>query len=385
MNSWKLLPVLVSAVTACAADIDSASLLSLVQSNVRENANRMPRYVCRQRIQRKAFTQLEPRLTVTLHPGCAALAEQGLPKVPSLTPALTDRAYLDVMLAGDKELFSWPGGRSFDTEDPDELLGGGLSGSGDFANFVINIFSNASKVTFEYMGACPGGQCVRYGYVVPVETSGYIVKSRDKVGSRLGFHGTFDVDPQSANIIRMSVIATDPSHAIPEACAIRTRMSYTSTAAETREFMIPKSTEMEYLSKDGSYSVSDVVYEGCRQYTSESKLTFGEDIGSALRSGQAGVSQALPVVDTELQLRLASRVDSELASAGDNLQATALVRRVPDAGGGTISAGTVFRGHLTQLERVYIPQRQLLVGMRFDTIVFERRASPDDPRTDWQS
>jgi hypothetical protein len=44
------------------------------------------------------------------------------------------------MLAGGQELFSWPGGRSFGTQDPNDLLGGGLSGSGDFANFLISVF-----------------------------------------------------------------------------------------------------------------------------------------------------------------------------------------------------------------------------------------------------
>jgi len=68
----------------------------------------------------------------------------------------------------------------------------------------------------------------------------------------------------------MSVIATDPSKALSEACDIRTRMAYARTATNEQEFMLPESTEMEYLSKDGSYSVNSVVYEGCQEYRSES-------------------------------------------------------------------------------------------------------------------
>jgi hypothetical protein len=155
---------------------------------------------------------------------------------------------------------------------------------------------------------------------------------------------------------------------LPEACDIRTRMTYTRTALEAREFMMPESTEREYLSKDGSYSMNYVVYEGCHEYTAESVLTFGDDAGGPSLNGQPKAPQALPVTGSELELRLVSRIDSEAASAGDSLEAT-LVRQVGNTDGGRIPAGTSFRGHLTQLERAYIPRRQLLVGIRFDTIV----------------
>ncbi len=376
MSSWGSLLLVVSAVTASAAEIDSAALLSRVQSKVRENARSMPRYICRQTIVRQAFTRLAPQLTVAFdkHAGCDTLPEAGLPKIPSSTLAVTDRAHLDVLLSEGKELFAWPGGRSFDTADPDELLAVGLSGSGDFASFVIDVF-NLGKVTFEYLGACRGAACARYRYDVPVETSRYVVKSPENVWRKLGFHGTFDVDPQSSNLVRISVIATDPSKALPEACDIRTRMTYTRTAVEAREFMMPESTEREYLSKDGSYSMNHVVYEGCHEYTAESVLTFGDDAGKPPPGGPPKAPPALPVTGSELQLRFVSKIDSEVASAGDGLEAT-LVRPLGDKDGGRIPAGTSFRGHLTQLERAYIPRRQLLVGIRFDAIVLNGAPVP---------
>ena len=59
----------------------------------------------------------------------------------------------------------------------------------------------------------------------------------------------------------------------------------------------------------------------------------------------------------------------------DSLEGT-LVRPVRDADGGTIPAGIVFQGHLTQLEKTYIPERQMLVGIRFDTIVLNGAPVP---------
>jgi len=148
-----------------AGDVDSAALLARVQSKVRDNARRIPRYVCRQEIERTAFA--------TIHKSsgdCGTLPDQGLTKPPGLSLILADRAHLDVMLNEGKELFSWAGSHSFDADNPNALLGGGFSGSGDFASFVINVFT-LDQVTFYYLGACEAASCVRYRYDVPLEVS----------------------------------------------------------------------------------------------------------------------------------------------------------------------------------------------------------------------
>ena len=368
MNWWTPLLLPLSFWAASAGDIDSAALLSRAQSRIRNNAGKIPRYVCRQKIERTAFARLAPNLTVSVNKAgiCWTLPDRGLPKVPSLSLIQADRAHLDVMLAQGAEFFSWPGGRSFDTSDPGDLLGGGLSGSGDFASFVINVFAG-DEVTFEYLGTCPSAACARYRYDVPLQVSHYIVKSVLETVT-VGYHGTFDLDPQSAELVRMTVAPTELSEALPGACDIRTRMTYTRTTMQAGEFMIPESTEMEYLDGEGSYSLNRVSYEGCRQYTSESVLTFGDDTPQLLTGDNTKISQAPPVAGSELTLRLASKIDSEHGSAGDNLEAT-LVRAVQDTEGGSIPAATIIRGHLAELQRVYFPRRQVVIAIRFDTIV----------------
>jgi hypothetical protein len=75
--------------------------------------------------------------------------------IPGYTLVSSDRANLDVMIAGGAELFSWPGGGKFQTNNPDDLLGGGFAGSGDFASFIITAFTSG-QTTFEYLGPCAG-------------------------------------------------------------------------------------------------------------------------------------------------------------------------------------------------------------------------------------
>jgi hypothetical protein len=202
---------------------------------------------------------------------------------------------------------------------------------------------------------------------VPLELSHYIVENTVRQAT-VGYHGTFDVDSRSADLIEMTVLPTDLSKALAAACDIRIRMTYTRTAMQAGEFTIPETTEKEYLAKDGSFFVNRLSYEGCRQYTSESVLTFGNDAPATLPTSRAKISLALPVAGSELRLRLVSKIDSQVGSAGDSLEAT-LEHAVRDAEGGTIPAGTVIPGHLAQLERVHFPQRRVVIAIRFDTLV----------------
>ena len=226
------------------------------------------------------------------------------------------------MLAESSALFAWPGAKSFDADSPDLLLDGGFSGTGDFASFVISIFTSSAAV-FEYKGPCEGSPCVRYSYDLPVSESRYIVKSSSSEAT-VGFHGTFDVNPQTADLISLTVIPTDVSKSVQAACDIRTQMTYAKAEAGAGLFTVPASTEKEYLSKDGALFRDRVLYEGCREYRSESTLTFGDPASETVNGLKA--HPALPPASTEVQLRLSTNIDSEKNWAGDTIEATLFIR-----------------------------------------------------------
>ena len=362
--NWPGLLLLAGTITvAWAADVDSSALLARVQPKIVDNERRVPRYICRQEMERQDYAIIGKGSSMG---ACGTLDEQQARTRPPYRLMSSDRAKLDVMLAGEKEMFSWPGGRSFDTDNPADLLSGGLSGSGDFANFTISIFTT-DQTTFENQGPCQGPSCVRYSYDLPLEVSHYSVK--DSLGeTTLGFHGTFDVDPQTADLLQLTVIPTDLQQARATACDLRTKMTYTRTTMNTGDFTIPKSTEREFLARDGAYAVNRVSYEGCREYAAESVLSFDVDPAGTAPNAQVKVAPRLPTQGSELRLRLASKIDSEVNFAGDSLEAT-LDHPVRAAGGGTIQAGTIFRGHLAELGKVYFPRRQVVVAIRFDAMV----------------
>jgi hypothetical protein len=207
MNRLGLLLLAGATTVGWAADVNSSALLARVQSKVVDNERRVPRYICRQEMERQDYALINTNRVLTAR-ACGRLdgPQAAGTRLPYRLMS-SDRAKLDVMLAEEEELFSWPGGRSFETDNPADLLSGGLSGSGDFANFTISIFTS-DQTTFEYQGPCQGPSCVRYSYDIPLEVSHHSVK--DSLGeTTLGFHGTFDVDPQTADLLQLIVIPTD--------------------------------------------------------------------------------------------------------------------------------------------------------------------------------
>lgn len=84
------------------------------------------------------------------------------------------------------------------------------------------------------------------------------------------FHGTFDVDPQSDNLLTMTMISTDLPQELRVACGLRTRMKYARAILSASEFTIPESSDKEY------FSVASQLDSSSFETTSESRWTVQE-------------------------------------------------------------------------------------------------------------
>lgn len=357
-------------------DIDPVSLLSRVRAKVLDSAKTMPRYICRQTLERDTFSPRKkspPRCGELAEPPSSGASGDATLPMPGFSLISSDRARLDVIIAEGTELYSWPGGAKFETNNPDDLLGGGFAGNGDFASFITTAFGSGQS-TFEYLGRCREASCVRYRFELPAAASRYVVKTPLEAVS-LGYHGTVDVDPRSADLLAATVTPDDLPLHLREACDLRTRMTYAPTPPSASEFLMPASVEKEYLASDGWYFQNRVQYTGCREYSAESTLTFG-DAPPATPAGGAGSPAASgPRAGDKLELRLTTKIDSDVNSAGDIIEAT-LVRPVEGTNGRRIPAGTVVRGHLGQVEKIFSPRKDVTIAMRFDTIVVGGSALP---------
>jgi hypothetical protein len=348
--------------SAWGSDVESGALLARVRAKVADDAKRIPRYVCRERIERQTFRAESNK------PGdCGAIIWRSLNSRPvDARLATMDRAKLDVILSEGSELFSWPGRHRFDAASPADLISGGLSGSGDFASFRLDVFM-LDGVAIKYEGRCENANCLRFSYDVPLNVTQYVFRTpyRDV---KIGYHGTFDADPDTAEVLRLAVTATDVESILPGACEIDTRMTYARAASDGGEFMIPAVTERHLLRSDGMRFENKLSYEDCRQYSSESVVTFDGDAREPKSADVPARTPAVPAVGTELRLRLITNIDSDSNFAGDTVVG-ALTESVRDTSGGRIKSGTIVRGHISQMEKVSWPHREIVMAIRFDSMV----------------
>ena len=350
---------------AWCADIDATALLARARAKVVDEAARIPQYVCRQQIERKVYFPNSRK-----EQNCAAmLAQRSLNPLVGMYQDSEDRAKLDVMLSNGGELFAWPGGRAFNAQDPGDLLAGGMSGSGDFASFRIDIFTNPD-VAIHYQGTC-GESCARFIYEVPPAASHYVLRTHSDAVT-IAYHGTLDVSSPAGDLLKLTVIAAAVEKALPEVCAVRSEINY--SRANTGEFMLPADTEKDLILRDGSYFANTTAYKGCRQYSSQSSVSF-EDETQAPRGAESAKASSPPAFETVLQLRLISKIDPGSSFAGDAIE-EALTKAVRDVSGGRIPVGTVFRGHLAEMARRIFPRAETVVAIRLDSVVLGGKEVP---------
>jgi hypothetical protein len=105
-----------------AADDDPAEVLIRLRDQVLAHAERIPNHTCVESVRRdryEAVTGPPARSCDTL------LARRRLPAFSSsLRLDTTDRLRLDVLLAPDRELYSWAGAKEFAAGEFDELVTG---------------------------------------------------------------------------------------------------------------------------------------------------------------------------------------------------------------------------------------------------------------------
>lgn len=359
MTIWRRWFYLLAAVPVLSSAQDPQALLARARAKVAGEAGRIPRFVCRQKIERRVFAP-----EVKKPAGCAELIAERQQNPPhGLRLSSMDQAKLDVMLSGGRELFSWPGQHRFDADSPASLLAGGMAGSGDFASFRLEIFTK-NIATARYLGPCEQSSCLRFAYEVPQELSHYVLRT-PQGDFTAGYEGTFDLDSATAEILALTIIGAPPAR--PDVCTVQTRIEYAKATAAAGDFMIPAFTEKDLILTNGGYYENKLYYEACKQYSTESVVKFGDDSPAPSAPDSPRPAPIAPAIGTELQLRFISQIDSKTSFAGDSVEAV-IVRRVRDSAGLVIPANTVVRGHIAQAQRLFFTQ-ETVIALRFDAIL----------------
>lgn len=337
-------------------------LFDKVRLNVARNLERMPKYICLQRQERRVFEDPDQWSWKS----CAGLAE-GRRKHgrEGLRPTSIQRLRLEVTVANSTEVFSWPGGEAFETEEVKKAVGQGITGTGDFGVFLGGIFLNKG-VEVKYLGERleDGRTLAEFSYRVPVESSRYTYKY-PKGSAIVGYQGTFWADPATAVLEHVTVDAIDlPSES--RTCRVSTEMNYQKLHIGEADFLLPKVSLLTLVELSGNEHVNEMRYTSCRQYLGESTVRFDDPAETAAQQNKEP-PPPLPAGLT-VKIVLTTPIDPANAAAGDAVDGVLKDALRDKAGKILAPANTVLHGRIMYFEERLWPERIYVLSVKFDRI-----------------
>jgi hypothetical protein len=323
-------------------------LLSRVKRHVREELQRLENISCLESVQR-----------------------EHQPPKGKMRPL--DTICLEVLFNGDKELFMSPGGRKFSEEHPISYVGSGMIGTGVFAGYLTDALLNAS-VSDEYIGEeeIAGRRRARYDYRLPLLWSRNTIQIVEGSGT-VGIHGSYWVDPQTYDVVRLEVVADDIPPTLP-ITGMTTSIHYARTRlAGDLVVLLPDSAELRIGKFTGEISHNQMEFTHCRVFSAETTLSFDAPDASeeTPRFGVSSVDDTLRSLPAGLQIavKLRTPVSSDLAVG-------ALIDGVVDGDVAVkhkvvIAAGSPVHGRVRRMERYTDPFPYFVVALEFTEVQVE--------------
>lgn len=319
--------LLVAAGSAAAGDNlpPDVILLARFKQTIRQDLARIPNYTCletMQRFQRRRPSHFFDRI---------------------------DTVRLEVSNVGGKELFSLPGARRFEDKSMGSFVSEGAVGSGTFSVDVANLFGH-DAIPFQNRGEddLDGRRAIRYDFRVPQFLSWFTIR----IGSAAAvvpFKGSFWFDPATLDLLRLDMYGEDlPSQlGLTEAGS---SIRYTRAQIGDSTVLLPARGELLLAEFSGNASRNLIEFSQCRQYQTESTISFAQLAETSSELPEAGIHEVELPAGLEVPVELETAIDSRKASAGDPLRARVL-SEVRYNGDQKLPKGAVLTGRIRRFER----------------------------------
>jgi hypothetical protein len=340
---WKLAALALAAPLLGAQDtaLDPAVLqLARIKTHMMETLTRQPNYTCLETVERWQRN---------------AVARQF---------SFIDRLRLEVAFVDGKEMFAWPGSQRFEDHDLTEWVPSGTFGSGEFASHSRVVFGT-NTATFEPRGeqnlsiSNPSiskqekRPAVRFDFTVPQLVSGYRIRS-GAAHEVVGYRGSFYVEPQSLDLMRLEVFADD----LPASLKLKSvsdRMDYARVRIGEGDFLLPESSEVVLVDISGHVDRNQLRFSACRQYTGQSKLSFDDVAPAPLAASPqypSGAQKSELELPRNLEIALSLTDDIDLGSAAIGDPVKGRLRDDLKLNGRILLAkGATASGRISRLER----------------------------------
>ncbi len=344
---------------AVCGEIDHVALLNRARAKIVENIERLPKYTCLQTVHRSRF-QLFPAVRIRK---CGDIEDSSAVNRSQMMLAWTDRFKLEVTVSDGAEIFSWAGARHFQSEEVEKIVGAGMAGTGDFGPFLMSIFGGSAS-EYDYLGLeqDKGRDIAVYGYHVPVSTSHYQIKTGSQPDDRvnMAYDGKFWIDPQNAELSRMTIEVPNPPRE-SQTCRIETTIDYRRARIGRSDFLLPQLTVLTMMDAEGRRHENRIEYASCREFQSES--VFRTDLEASADASEISKSTVAIPPGITIKIALDSKIDAESSFAGDAIEG-----RLLNAIGTVVPKGALVHGRIVRFEREYMPSNYLALGLRFHSV-----------------
>lgn len=222
--------------------------LAQIERRVAAELDRLPDYTCAETVERK-ITMPTGRKTKPF-----------------------DTLKLDVAFIGGKELYG-KRGATIDAKSPGDIYRWGASSNGEFAGHLRTIFvQRGATIKYARKERMDGRNVVRWDYVVPYLSSGWDLQF-EKTRARVGSQGTFWTDPKTLDLLRIEFDAIEIPSDFPVA-AVREDIRYGQVRLGERTALLPRNSTLVVNDRDGSVNSNVTRFSQCREYHSQSEISF---------------------------------------------------------------------------------------------------------------
>jgi hypothetical protein len=344
------------ALAAAGQDEIPVSVLNFarIQHHMADELGRLPNYTCLETIDR--YT----------------IARGGKPKP-------LDRIRINVALVGGKELYSWPGEKSFEDRTLPEMVHSGFLSDGDFAAMTRNVFVNRNAaVTFAGEEELNGRKLLRYDFEISAMRSGWQVRLGGASGT-VGAKGWFLADAATYDLVKFRFEAVDLP-AFSSEKGLEEVAEYGRVRLGDGDILLPLTVDLKAESFDEQRHWNHATFTSCREYAAQTSISFGEE-GSAAPAVTVVPVQAennaennvennavLPP-GVEVALKLDTGIDSVHAAVGDEIRAV-VTKNVQIDKEVILRRGAIVKGVIQRFDRHVGNRPYTTVGIEFTEAVF---------------
>jgi hypothetical protein len=280
-------------------------------------------------------------------------------------PRALDVVQVDVGVGRHKEIYSWPGEKTFSSSDLGILIGQGFSATGFFDTFASNLFvRDGGIIRLAGEQVLQRRDTIHFAYTIPSLASNWNV---DWLGIQavVGEAGEFWVDKRSLTLLRLSAAANDFPPAFPLK-AISAVLQYETLSIEDKTVLIPSSAEIVAIEMNGTMHRDVIAFSQCHIFKAESRISNSPETLVKAVEGYETHRDALPA-GLDIPITLESEIRGDTVKIGDAVTAH-LNKALKISSELIIPRGALVRGRVREFRQIQDLANTCQVGVEFNEI-----------------